>query len=145
MKASLFIAAAAHAANGEVSALRIGLPVVVPGQPFAIAAVIEIPYLDAVDDHTLRLDLVDEYGTPFEVPSPDGGMQAVFIEGTGGTGVPPKHRVGSPRIVTMTGNLALPLAFGSRYEFRLSIDGKTHEAWIAGFDTPPPPLEAQAA
>ena len=58
------------------------------------------------------------------------------MEGSGGTGIPPGHRVGSPRIVTMVGNFVLPLALGTRYEFRLSIDGETDETWRVGFDTP---------
>ena len=144
MKASLFIAAAAHAVNGELHALRIGLPVVVPGQPFAVGALIEVPYLEAIDDHSFKVELVDEYGEPFEVEGPDGQKHRVVIEGTGGTGIPPKHRVGSPRIVTIGGNLVLPLAFGMRYEFRLSIDGKQNDAWVVGFDTPPTPM-AEAA
>ncbi len=44
----------------------------------------------------------------------------------------------------MTGNFALPLAFGTRYELRLSIDGEHDPAWVVGFDTPAAPL-TQAA
>jgi len=146
VKASLFLAAAAHAVNGEVHAIRIGITTVPPGTPFAVCGIVEVPWVQAVDKHTMRLDLVEEDGTPFEVTMPTGETEAFAVEGTGGTGIPAGHRVGSPRIVTIVGNVALPLAFGTRYEFRLSIDGETNEAWRIGFDTPPPPLgEVQAA
>jgi len=144
MKASLFIAAAAHAVNGEIYALRIGMPVVIPGQPFAVGAIIEVPYLVAVDEHTMRLELVDEYGTTFEVTAPDGEKQPVTIEHTGGTGIPPQHRFGSPRMFAIAGNLVLPLEFGTRYEFRLTIDGQHNKDWGVGFDTPAAPLSQVA-
>jgi hypothetical protein len=144
MKASLFLAAAAYAVNGEINALRIGMTTVAPGTPFAVGAIVEVPYMDAVVSHTLRLELVEEDGTPFEITSDTGETRSVCIEGSGGTGIPPGHPVGSPRIMTIVGNLALQLAYGTRYEFRLSIDGKTDDAWRVGFDTPPPPLEHAA-
>lgn len=137
MKASLFVAASAFGGNGEINALRIGLPVVAPGTPFAVGAIIEIPWVQAVDNHTVRVDLVEEDGTPFEVTTPDGVTHRVFVEQTLGTGIPSGHRVGSPRVVAFAGNFALPLELGTRYEFRLSIDGETNEAWTIGFDTPP--------
>jgi hypothetical protein len=146
VKASLFLAAAAQAVNGEINALRIGIPAVAPGMPFAVCAVVEIPWVQAVDNHTLRLDLVEEDGTPFEFTTPDGETHTVHVESAGGTGIPAGHRVGSPRIVTLVGNFVLPLAVATRYEFRLSIDDETDVAWRIGFDTPPPPLgHAEAA
>jgi hypothetical protein len=38
----------------------------------------------------------------------------------------------------------LPLEFGTRYEFRLTIDGEHDDDWVVGFDTPAAPL-TQAA
>lgn len=146
VKASIFLAASAFGVNGEINALRIGLSTVAPGKPFAVGAVIEIPYLVAVDQHTVRIELVDQYGTPFEFSTPDGETHQVLIENTGGTGIPPRHPVGSPRIIAFAKNFALPLAWGTRYEFRLSIDDETDDAWVVGFDTPPAPLtQAEAA
>jgi len=140
VKATLFLAAAAYAVNGEINALRIGLAQVTPGQPFGVGAVIEVPWVQAVDDHTFRLELVEEDGTPFEVQTSPDTFGPIVIEGKGGTGIPAGHRVGSPRIITVGGNFVLPLAHATRYEWRLSIDGQTNEGWRIGFDTTPPPL-----
>src|SRR5262249_19974778 len=109
VKASLFLAGAAHAVDGEAYALRIGLTSVAPGTPFAVGAIVEVPWVQAVDSHTMRLDLVDEDGVPFEFTTPAGETQGITIEGSGGTGIPAGHRVGSPRIITMVGNFVLPL------------------------------------
>ena len=66
------------------------------------------------------------------------GAQPVVIEGAFEVGRPPGIKPGVPIDVPLAINVgALPLAPGGRYEWRLSIDGESHEDWRLAFSTRP--------
>jgi hypothetical protein len=61
------------------------------------------------------------------------------FEGTFGTGIPAGIKLGTPLDATFAISVApgMPLEPGKRYEWRLSIDGRTEDDWYLAFHTRP--------
>lgn len=143
MKVTLLLADAAQSVGGKLYILGGGWSTITAGAPFAIAAKIEVPWHQATDEHTMRLELVDADGQPVcgtdEAP--------VVIEGTFCTGIPPGITAGTPLDANLAVSIppGLPLEAGRRYEWRLTIDGQTDEDWHVAFSTRPIPPAALAA
>lgn len=135
-------------AEGKLTIVGGGWTVTGPAPTsFAIALKLEVPWHLALDDHTLRLDLLDADGQPVLGPTPT-GMNPIFIEGgieADAASIPADIKPGTPIDVMLAFNLPpIPLPPGSRYEWRLTIDGKAHEDWSLGFSTRPT-VDARAA
>jgi hypothetical protein len=89
-------------------------------------------------EHTFRVELIDSDGDEIVLETEAEGAQPVVIEGAFEVGRPPGIKPGVPIDVPLAINVgALPLAPGGRYEWRLSIDGESHEDWRLAFSTRP--------
>jgi hypothetical protein len=106
--------------------------------PSAVAIKIEVPWDQANAKHKMRLELVDADGEPVLVPTEGGLEQQLAIEGEFETGRPPGLKPGTPLDVMLAVNLPpQPLATGTQYDWRLSIDGQTDEDWHLAFTVRP--------
>ncbi len=130
MKVTLLLADAAEAVNGKLYILGGGWSVMGPDPaPMAIAIKIEVPWDQGNDVHKLQLRLVDADGQPVLAESEDGEVPIV-LDADFETGRPAGMKPGTPLDLTMAVTLGpLPLQPGSRYEWRLSIDGKEDDEW----------------
>ena len=106
-----------------------------------------MPWNQAADNHTFRLDLLDIDGHPVLSDNDEGEQQPIFVEGGFATGIPAGHTPGLPLDGTFAISFphGLPLAPGQRYEWRLTIDGRTEDGWYLGFNTRPAAADALAA
>ena len=138
MKVTLLLADAAEAVNGKLYILGGGWSVMGPEPaPMAIAIKIEVPWDQGNDVHKLQLRLVDADGQPVLADSPDGEVPVV-LDADFETGRPAGVKPGTPLDLTMAVTLGpLPLEPGSRYEWRLAIDGQEDDEWRVAFSTRP--------
>ena len=115
----MMLADSAQEVGGKLYILGGGWSVTGPDPaPMAIAIKIEVPWDQGNVVHKLRLWLVD---ADFE------------------TGRPAGVKPGTPLDLTMAVTLGpLELAAGSRFEWRLSIDGVEDDEWRVAFSTRPP-------
>jgi hypothetical protein len=131
VKVSMMLADAAQAVGGKLYILGGGWSVIYGQAPFAIALKIEVPWHEATDTHTMRLELQDADGQL--VMGADGEKPLVAIEGTFSTGIPAGMKPGTPIDAVQTfGIPALPLDPG-RFVWKLTIDGREHEDWSIAF------------
>jgi hypothetical protein len=147
MKATLMLADYAVVAENKLTIVGGGWTVTGPApQPFAIAIKLEIPWHTALDQHTIRLELLDADGQPVLGPTLQ-GVQPIVVEGEltpEPDSIPADVKPGTPIDLSFAFNFQpMPLAPGQRYEWRLTIDGKAHEDWSLAFNTRR--AEAQAA
>ena len=139
VKATMMLADAAQAAEGKLYILGGGWSVTGPApSPSAIAVLIQVPWDRTNVEHAFRVELIDSDGDAIVLETEAEGAQPVVIEGAFEVGRPPGIKPGIPIDVPLAINVgALPLAPGGRYEWRLSIDGETHENWRLAFSTRP--------
>jgi uncharacterized protein DUF6941 len=140
MKVTLLLADSAQAVGNKLYILGGGWSAVTVGAPFAVAVKVEVPWIQGSDPHTLRLDLLDIDGYPVcaRSPSDDVGENApIVVERTLETATPAGLKPGTPldAVVAIDLGPGLPLKPGSRYEWRLSIDGRTEDGWYVAFST----------
>jgi hypothetical protein len=139
MRVTMLLADAAQVAEGKLNILGGGWDVCGPGPaPMAIAVILEVPPSEARRKHTWSMVLVDQDGEPALLPV-DGQKSTVVIHGEiqriRDRKSPPMDEPVSLRFVI---NMApLPLAPGSGYAWRLSIDNKTRKDWQIPFRTRP--------
>jgi hypothetical protein len=137
-KVTLMLAQAAQAANGLLNVLGAGWTVIGPGTPFAIAGIIEMPWEAAGVQHRFMFELLDDQGKPVVGQTPEGDEEPVRIGGGFDLAPNPGIKKGTPLSMPIAINLPPPqLEAGARYEWRLEIDGETHEDWRLGFGTQP--------
>jgi len=147
IKVSMLLADAAQATDGKLYVLGGGWSMIGPEPtPFAIAVDVKVPWHLANTKHEFKFELVDSDGRTVALPGPDGGEQAVVIDGVLEVGRPPGLTAGTPLDAVLAINVAggLPLAPGARYEWRLMVDGECHEDWALPF-TVRSAAQAQAA
>ena len=139
MKVTMLLADAAQAAEGKLYILGGGWSVTGPAPtPSAVALYIQIPWDQTNVKHHFRLDLVDSDGQQVELEGPDGSQEPVVIDGDFEVGRPAGVKPGIPIDMPLALTIGpLPLADGSRYEWRLSIDERTDEDWRLPFSTRP--------
>ena len=130
------LADAAEAVYGKLYILGGGWSVMGPDPaPMAIAIKIEVPWDQGNDVHKLHLRLVDADGQPVLAESEDGEVPVV-LDADFETGRPAGMKPGTPLDLTMAVTLGpLPLLPASRFEWRLSIDGKEDDEWRVAFST----------
>jgi hypothetical protein len=139
----MLLADSAQASEGKLYILGGGWNLTGPEpSPSAIAIYIEVSWDLTNKRHEWRLELMDSDGEAFLVPTPMGD-QPLLLHGEFEVGRPPGVTPGSGLGVPLAINLGpLPLQPGRRYEWRLTINGKTEENWRQAFSTrqaPPPP------
>jgi len=139
IKATMMLAEAVQATEGKLNLLGGGWRWTGP-QPstFGIGLVLEFPWEAVGEDHTVKLDLIDYDGAPVELSQPDGSEGPFGFEATLPVAAPPGSRRGTPVNVCIAISVVqLQLPPGGRFEFRMEIDGETHEDWRIGFNTRP--------
>jgi hypothetical protein len=137
---------AAQVADGKLYILGGGWSMTGPDPvPSAIALKIEVEWSEADRPHHWELFLEDEDGRPVMVQTPE-GAQSVEVRGEFTVTHPSTVPEGSPIDVALAVNMGpIPLPPGSRYVWRLTIDGETLPGASLGFTTRPrtePPAEA---
>ncbi len=140
IRATMMLADSAQAAEGKLYILGGGWNITGPEpSPSAIAIYIEVSWDLANMRHHWRLELMDSDGQPVMVPTPM-GEQALVLEGEVEVGRPPGVTPGTGLGVPLAINLGpLPLPPGGRYEWRLTIGGRSEENWRLPFSTRPAP------
>ena len=128
----------AQVADGKLYVLGGGWSMTGPDPvPSAIALKIDVGWHEADDAHHWELYLEDADGGPVLVPTPD-GEHPVEVRGEFTVGRPTDVPEGSPVDVALAVNLGpLPLAPGTRYTWRMAIDGDSHPDWVLAFTTRP--------
>lgn len=140
MKVTILLADFAEVVGGKLYVMGGGWSVIGPAPtPSAIALKIEVPWTKANQKHSLQLELLDSDYRPIQVPTPDGDAPVV-LSGDFEVGRPAGVPAGVPLDVLFAFKLGpLPLSPGTRYVWRLSIDGSTDDTWQAAFSTRPGP------
>jgi hypothetical protein len=148
-KMNLMLADSAQVVGGKLFVLGGGWSMIVSGSPFAVCGIIDIPWHQGTDWHTLRLELIDGDGEPVCLPS-DGESEPKPLvidlppyRPTIGPHVKPGTALTWPFAVNVSPGM--PLQPQSIYEWRLSIDGKNEEGWTLPFSTLPSQPLPQAA
>ncbi len=129
---------AAQVSDGKLYILGGGWSLVGPDpMPSAVALKVDVDWTEAGSPHHWELFLVDEDGQPVLVETPE-GPKPMEVRGDFEVGQPRTIAEGSPIDVALAVNFSpLPLPPGSRYTWRLSIDGETHPDWVLSFTTRP--------
>jgi Family of unknown function (DUF6941) len=139
VKATLLLADFAQVADGKLTVVGGGWSVTGPEPtPFAIAILVQVPWDQANVRHTLRLELLDADGNAVTVETDEGGEEPIvfFDDLVFEVGRPPGLKPGTPLDFPVAVNSGpLPLEPGGRYEWRLSIDGRSDEDWRLPFTT----------
>jgi hypothetical protein len=112
--------------------------------PFAIVADVKVDWHE-IGTHTLKFELFDADGEAVLVETPE-GEQPLFLQAEVPVAPMPGVKPGTTLTMPVAANLPPQpsIAPGGTYEWRLSINGKTHEDWRVVFSTRPA-LQQQAA
>lgn len=136
MKVTMLLADYAQAAEGKLNVIGGGWNVTGPHPvPFAIALLFEIPWDRTNEKITFKLELVDSDGHAVTVDTPE-GEQPLFIGGEFEVGRPAGIKRGAPLHFPVALNMGpQPIPPGDRYEWRLTVNGESDEAWRLPFST----------
>ncbi len=128
---------AAEAINGKLYILGGGWSVTGPAPaPSSLAIRVEVPWTDANRRIPVRVELVTQDGDPVTIDDPLGNAQPIMASLEMEVGRPAGVIPGTPLDATVAfGIPPLPLATGSRYVWRLTIDGESKPHWQAAFST----------
>jgi len=97
-----------------------------------------MPWNSAGVKHTVKLELIDADGSAVTVTTPEGDHAPVQTAGQFGMTPTLGAKRGTPLV--MPAAVPVPpyeIPSGGRYEWRLEINGQTHEDWRIGFSTRP--------
>ena len=107
--------------------------------PSAIALKFDVGWHEAEDTHHWELFLEDADGRPVMVETGE-GEHPVEVRGEFAVGRPAGVPEGSPGDVALAVNLSpLPLQPGTRYTWRVAVDGESQTDWSLGFTIRPLP------
>ncbi len=139
VKVTMMLCDAAQVADGKLYILGGGWSMTGPDPvPSAIALKIDVGWHEAEQPHHWELYLEDADGQPVLVNTPEGD-HPIEVRGEFTVGRPPGIPEGSPIDVALAVNLGpLPLTPGTRYTWRISIDGDSQTDWMLGFTSRPP-------
>ncbi len=140
MNVTLLLCDAAQVADGKLYILGGGWSLTGPDPvPSAVALKIGVDWHEAELPHHWELFLEDGDGQPVMVQTPD-GVQPVEVRGEFTVNQPQGVPEGSPIDVALAVNLGpLPLNPGSRFTWRMIIDGEALPGATLGFTTRPRP------
>jgi hypothetical protein len=100
---------------------------------FGIGLLIQVPWDQSNTRHSFSVALLDSDGAEVVLETDEEGQQAVAFGGEFEVGRPPGLKPGTPLDFPVAVNSTpLPLEAG-RYEWRLTIDGKSREDWTMPF------------
>jgi hypothetical protein len=136
IRATVMLADSAQAIEGKLFILGGGWSITGPAPtPSALAAYIEVSWDLSNHRHTWQFDLLDSDGQPVMIETPV-GQQPMVLQGEFEVGRPPGITPGTGLGMPLAINLGpIPLQPGSRYEWRLSINGEVDENWRLPFST----------
>jgi len=144
MKVTMLLADYVQVSDGKLTVVGGGWSLTGPDPAsFGIAILVHVPWDQANRRHTLRLELVDADGRAVTVPAAGGeegeGEPIVFLDDIEfEVGRPAGIKPGTPLELPLAVNSGpLPLEPGSRYEWRLSINGEGDEDWRLAFSVRP--------
>lgn len=135
MKATMLLADYAVVSDGKLTIVGGGWSQIGPEpSALAIGLLIQVPWDQANTPHSFSVELLDADGAPvsFEGDDDESDQQVAF-GGEFEVGRPPGLKPGTPLDFPVAVNSTpLPLEPG-RYEWRLTIDGKSHQDWTLPF------------
>jgi hypothetical protein len=143
MNVTMLLCDAAQVADGKLYILVGGWSMTGPDPvPSAVALKIDVDWHEAEAAHHWELFLEDADGGPVLVDTPN-GSQPVEVRGEFTVTHPPGIPEGSPIDVALAVNLGpIPLEPGTRFAWRLMIDGESLPGASLAFTTRPrPPAE----
>jgi hypothetical protein len=138
VRVTMLLCDAAQVADGKLYVLGGGWSMTGPEPaPSAVALKIEVDWHEADILHHWELFLEDADGQPVMVETPD-GSQPVEVRGEFSVAHPPDVPEGTPIDVALAVNIGpIPLAPGTRYVWRLTLDGEALAGASLGFGTRP--------
>jgi hypothetical protein len=139
MKVTMLLADYANLAEGKLTIVGGGWSMIGPQpSPFGIAILVHVPWDQANQRHVMRLELLDADGGPVDAhdaADADAEAEPVILmdDMSFEVGRPAGIKPGTPLDLPIAFNVGpLPLAPG-RYEWRLSINGRTDDDWRLAF------------
>jgi hypothetical protein len=133
VKVTLLLCDFVEAADGKLFILGGGWSLKGFGTPMAVAALIEVPWVEANRQHRWKLSLVDGDGHAVQAPGPLGDPVGIEAGGPFEVGRPPGIPEGTALNLPLAINVGpLPLPTG-RYTWRFEIDGQGEEDWHIDF------------
>jgi Family of unknown function (DUF6941) len=134
VKATLLLADYAVVSDGKLTIVGGGWSQTGPEPaPFGIALLIQVPWDQANTLHAFTVQLLDSDGEPVVLETDEAEDQTVAFGGDFEVGRPPGLKPGTPLDFPVAMNSTpLPLEPG-RYEWRLTIDGQSHQDWTLAF------------
>jgi hypothetical protein len=142
VKVTMMLCDAAQVSDGKLYILGGGWSMTGPDPvPSAVALKIDVDWHEAAASHHWELFLEDADGRPVLMETPD-GSQPVEVRGEFTVSQPQGIPEGSPIDVALAVNLGpIPLAPGTRFAWRLTIDGEALPGASLGFTTRPRPAQ----
>ncbi len=142
--ATMMLADYVDASKGSLTIVGGGANVTGPNAPHSVALSFTVPAHMAAEQHTFRLELIDIDGKGVGVAQ--SGHQPLVVEGQFGVQLEEEPFNGQTFQCPIGINLGpLGLPPHQTYEWRLMVDGETHEDWRLVFHTIPPIQGQQAA
>jgi hypothetical protein len=140
VKVTMMLCDAAQVADGKLFILGGGWSLTGPyPAPSAVAIKLEVDVFETAREHHWELFLEDADGRPVLVDTPD-GLQPIEVQGDFTVAQPEGAPAGTPVDVSLAVNLGpVPLQPGTRFTWRMVIDGETPENSTLGFATRPLP------
>lgn len=134
----MILADAAQVADGKLYILGGGWSVTGPDPtPSAVAIKVGVDSPEFVNPHHWELFLEDADGQPVNFETPE-GPQFIEVRGDFSVASPEDVPLGTPVDVPIAVNFGpIPLHEGSRYSWRLVIDGETLPGGLVSFTTRP--------
>ncbi len=138
VKVTMLLCDAAQVADGKLYILGGGWSMTGPDPvPSAVALKIDVDWHEAETSHHWELFLEDADGRPVMMETAD-GLQPVEVRGEFTVSQPQGIPEGSPIDVALAVNLGpIPLQPGTRFAWRLTIDGESLPGASLGFTTRP--------
>jgi hypothetical protein len=134
VKATMLLADYAVVSDGKLTIVGGGWSQTGPEpSSFGIGLLIQVPWDQANTMHAFSVELVDSDGAEVILQTAEEDEQPVAFGGEFEVGRPPGLKPGTPLDFPVAVNSTpLPLEPG-RYEWRLTIDGKSREDWTLPF------------
>ena len=144
VKVTMLLCDAAQVSDGKLYILGGGWSMTGPDPvPSAVALKIDVDWHEAEASHHWELFLEDADGRPVLMETAD-GTQPVEVRGEFTVSQPQGIPEGSPIDVALAVNLGpIPLAPGTRFAWRLTIDGESLPGASLGFTTRPRPSQVE--
>ena len=141
---TMLLCDAAQVSDGKLYILGGGWSMTGPDPvPSAVALKIDVDWHEAEASHHWELFLEDADGRPVLMETAE-GTQPVEVRGEFTVSQPPGIPEGSPIDVALAVNLGpIPLAPGTRFAWRLTIDGDSLPGASLGFTTRPRPADGR--